>query len=393
MQNRKRVRHEPKPRPQWQIDFEQQYETFREYQYVCKISGEKLGNGVTSNVFMGTIIHPENPPLVALEWPPNLVVAVKNFVRSPHKSMSNHLWYARCEIEYWKRCNGHPNIIQLYEIAKSKSLNFYYLMEIAECDLQRVLLSPAIQQVSPALVKAWMHDILSGVEWMAEKGVIHRDIKPANLFFGTDRRIKLGDFGFATADRLFEDPETPAPTTTTTTPLSHHVQTHWYRAPEVSVLMNMRADEKTIDFIPYGLPIDLWSVGCVFAELMTNGRPLFNAESDKSQLELIWVIRGTPTLSDWHPSQQPYLQLPRGITVDPDLFEKRFQIRSRDVWNPSLATTYALNLLRRLLEPVPHRRITAAEALKHSYFTEEKPEMRPLHLRQSYRVFTQNTYF
>ena len=130
-----------------------------------------------------------------------------------------------------------------------------------------------------ALIKAYMLMILRGVLYLHDLGVMHRDIKPSNVLVSSSGVLKIGDFGLArridTAHSVEEREYT------------HQIMTRWYRAPEI--LYGARNyDEK----------VDIWSVGCIFAE-MWNRCPLFPGVHDIDQLNCVFGILGTPDETNW----------------------------------------------------------------------------------------------
>ena len=171
---------------------------------------------------------------------------------------------------------------------------------------------------------------------------MHRDLKPPNLLINREGQLKLADFGLA---RAFGIPVRS---------YTHEVVTLWYRAPDV--LLGSRK---------YSTPVDIWSVGCIFAE-MANGRPLVAGTSEDDQLDRIFRLLGTPKpsrdfpgivdLPDWDPTRYPPYPPPRGglAALVPTL-------------DPS-----GIELLNLMLQYDPARRITAQDALQHRFFSEMK---------------------
>ncbi|RYR17392.1 hypothetical protein Ahy_B03g062153 isoform D [Arachis hypogaea] len=169
--------------------------------------------------------------------------------------------------------------------------------------------------------------------------VLHRDLKPQNLLIDrSSNALKLADFGLARAFGI------PVRTFT------HEVVTLWYRAPEILLGSHH-----------YSTPVDVWSVGCIFAE-MVNQRPLFPGDSEIDELFKIFRILGTPNEDTWP-----------GVTSLPD-FKSAFP-----KWAPKdLATVVptlepaGLDLLSSMLRLDPSKRITARSALEHEYFKDIK---------------------
>ncbi|KAL2912189.1 cyclin-dependent kinase 5 [Polyrhizophydium stewartii] len=226
----------------------------------------------------------------------------------------------------------HPNIVRLYDVIhteKKLTLVFEYL----DSDLKKFLDSNS-GDISPPTIKHLLHQILRGVAFCHEHRVLHRDLKPQNLFINKRLDLKLGDFGLA---RAFGIPVRG---------YSHEVVTLWYRAPDV--LMGSRQ---------YSTSIDIWSTGCILAE-MASGVPLFPGSSIRDQLMRIFRLLGTPDEKSW----PRVVELPE---YKPDF--PIFQASRLDVLFPKL-TPEGSDLLTRMIEYQPEKRISAAEALDHPYF-------------------------
>lgn len=185
--------------------------------------------------------------------------------------------------------------------------------------------------------QSFLYQLLKGIAFCHENRVLHRDLKPQNLLINKRGELKLADFGLA---RAFGVPVRS---------YSHEVVTLWYRAPDV--LMGSRQ---------YGTSIDLWSIGCIFAE-MASGRPLFPGSSVSDELLRIFRLLGTPTEATWPE-----------VSKLPDYHSRTADMPS---FPPQAVEKYvakcepeASNLLRSLLTYIPRTRISAAAALAHPYF-------------------------
>jgi len=188
--------------------------------------------------------------------------------------------------------------------------------------------------LTPQLVKANLYQMLNGLAYCHAHRVIHRDLKPQNLLIDRNGNLKLADFGLARAFSL------PMRTYT------HEVITLWYRPPEI--LLGQRQ---------YSTPVDIWSVGCIFAE-MAQRRPLFAGDSEIDQIFKIFRIQGTPNESIWP-----------GISSLPDFkhtFPKWKSIPLSQVV-PNLDAV-GIDLLSKMICYEPSSRISAREALDHPYF-------------------------
>ncbi|CAL9124978.1 cell division control protein 2 homolog [Musa acuminata AAA Group] len=228
----------------------------------------------------------------------------------------------------------HSNIVRLQDVVHSEK-RIYLVFEYLDLDLKKHMDSCPELAKDPRLIKTYLYQILRGIAYCHSHRVLHRDLKPQNLLI--DRRtnaLKLADFGLARAFGI------PVRTFT------HEVVTLWYRAPEI--LLGSRN---------YSTPVDVWSVGCIFAE-MANQRPLFPGDSEIDELFKIFRILGTPNEEIWP-----------GVTSLPD-FKSAFP-----KWLPKDLTTVVPNLeaagidlLSKMLHLDPSKRITARQALDHDYF-------------------------
>jgi len=172
--------------------------------------------------------------------------------------------------------------------------------------------------------------------------VLHRDLKPPNLLINREGQLKLADFGLA---RAFGIPVRS---------YTHEVVTLWYRAPDV--LMGSRK---------YSTPVDIWSVGCIFAE-MANGRPLVAGTSEQDQLDRIFRLLGTPTLAEYPTLAElpEYASLLGGGDGPPPYPAPANGLASLV---PTLPAS-GVDLLTRMLQYDPGKRITASQALEHPFF-------------------------
>ncbi|CAK9229653.1 unnamed protein product [Sphagnum troendelagicum] len=228
----------------------------------------------------------------------------------------------------------HSNIVRLQDVVHSER-RLYLVFEYLDLDLKKHMDTCPDLAKDPRLIKTYLYQILRGVAYCHSHRVLHRDLKPQNLLI--DRRtnaLKLADFGLARAFGI------PVRTFT------HEVVTLWYRAPEI--LLGSRH---------YSTPVDVWSVGCIFAE-MVNQRPLFPGDSEIDELFKIFRTLGTPNEETWP-----------GVTSLPD-FKSAFP-----KWPPkNLASIVpglepaGVDLLSKMLMLEPSQRVTARNALEHEYF-------------------------
>jgi len=237
----------------------------------------------------------------------------------------------------------HPNVMKVLDIF-SHSSNINVVLEYMSTDLDHILRSKEVL-LSPGDVKAYLKMLLSAVEHCHKNWILHRDIKPGNLLVGPDGLLKLADFGLA---KIYGSPDRE---------LSHQACTLFYRAPEL--LYGARI---------YGPGADMWSVGCVFAELMLRV-PLFPGITELDQLSKIFACLGTPTEEDWPrmtflPSYTPFDPWP------PTPLEQIF----------TAASPEAIDLVHCLLQFDPSKRLSASQALAHRYFSTGPAATSPEHL-------------
>ena len=183
-------------------------------------------------------------------------------------------------------------------------------------------------------MQSFMYQLIRGVGFCHHHRVLHRDLKPQNLLINRAGELKIADFGLARAFQV------PIRTYT------HEVVTLWYRAPEI--LLGQRH---------YACPVDVWSVGGIFAE-MVNRRPLWPGDSEIDELYKIFRTLGTPTEASWP-----------GVSSLPDYKPTFPQWPGQDISKccPGLDDV-GLDLLASMLHYEPSRRITMKAALQHPWF-------------------------
>jgi len=195
---------------------------------------------------------------------------------------------------------------------------------------------------SIAEVKCLARQLLEGVRYIHEHWVVHRDLKPTNILLNNCGVLKVCDFGLA---RHYGDPLRPQ---------TQRVQSLWYRAPELLL------GEKR-----YAPSVDLWSVGCVFAESLLR-KPCFEGRVELHQLGLIFELTGVPTEESWPGCER----LPNWRVVEFKLSLPRWRIVFPEPEDGGSLSDAGLDLLQSLLECCPEQRASAAVAHKHPYFWE-----------------------
>lgn len=232
----------------------------------------------------------------------------------------------------------HDNIVRLLRVlpVHDTTDSIALVMERAHCSLwdqMRHLKSP----LPLPLVKRYMRELLSAVNYCHTRRIVHRDLKPENMLIFPDGTLKVGDFGNARhlddgADNIIN---------------AYEAVTLWYRSPE-----------QLLGAPFYGTPSDIWSCGCILAEMLA-GQPLFAGRTEASHIRRIFTLLGTPTLEQW-----PSLAALEVWTGEwPEWPARSLQ----DCFPPSVPDI-ALDLLGRLLQYDPVRRPRAWEAMQHQWF-------------------------
>jgi cyclin-dependent kinase len=226
----------------------------------------------------------------------------------------------------------HPNIVKLCDVIHTER-KLTLVFEFLDQDLKK-LLDMNEAGLDPATTKSFLYQLLRGLGFCHQHRVLHRDLKPQNLLINRAGELKLADFGLA---RAFGIPVRS---------YTHEVVTLWYRAPDV--LMGSRK---------YSTPVDIWSVGCIFAE-MANGNALLRGNTDADQLLKIFKCLGTPTPELWP-----------GVTELPDWKSDFPQHDPQPLVSlvPSLDAA-GVELLDQMLRYDPSQRVAASRAMEHMYF-------------------------
>uniref|UniRef100_A0A8C6LKF0 mitogen-activated protein kinase n=1 Tax=Nothobranchius furzeri TaxID=105023 RepID=A0A8C6LKF0_NOTFU len=226
----------------------------------------------------------------------------------------------------------HENVIGLLDVfTPGKSLtefeDVYMVTHLMGADLNNIV---KCQKLTDDHVQFLIYQILRGLKYIHSADIIHRDLKPSNLAVNEDCELKILDFGLA---RHTDDE------------MTGYVATRWYRAPEIM-----------LNWMHYNMTVDIWSVGCIMAELLT-GRTLFPGTDHIDQLKRIMLLIGTP---------------------GPELLKK---ISSEPVSVKSRPSE-SVDLLEKMLVLDTDKRITASQALAHPYFAQyhdpdDEPEAEP----------------
>ncbi|KAL6715566.1 negative regulator of the PHO system [Lecanora helva] len=279
---------------------------------------EKLGEGTYATVFKGR--NRQTGELVALKE-----IHLDSEEGTPSTAIR--------EISLMKELK-HENIVSLHDVIHTEN-KLMLVFEYMDKDLKKFMDSRnSGGQLDYITIKSFMHQLLAGIDFCHANRVLHRDLKPQNLLINHKGQLKLADFGLARAFGI--------PVNT----FSNEVVTLWYRAPDV--LLGSRT---------YNTSIDIWSAGCIMAEMYT-GRPLFPGTTNEDQLQKIFRIMGTPSERSWP-----------GISQFPE-YKSNFHVYATQdlrMFLPQIDQV-GLDLISRMLQLRPEMRISAPDALLHGWF-------------------------
>ncbi|XP_013604191.1 PREDICTED: probable serine/threonine-protein kinase At1g09600 [Brassica oleracea var. oleracea] len=284
---------------------------------------EKIGQGTYSSVYK------------ARDLETNQIVALKK-VRFANMDPDSVRFMAR-EIIILRRLD-HPNVMKLEGLITSGvSGSMYLIFEYMEHDLSGLASTPGVKFSEPQ-IKCYMKQLLHGLEHCHSRGVLHRDIKGSNLLLDQNNNLKIGDFGLAN----FYGPHQKQP-------LTSRVVTLWYRPPEL-----------LLGSTDYGITVDMWSTGCILAELF-NGKPIMPGRTEVEQLHKIFKLCGSPSEDYWKRSKLP----------DATIFKPQHPYKRCVAETFKSLPSSALALVEVLLAVEPDVRGTTAIALQSEFFTTE----------------------
>lgn len=234
----------------------------------------------------------------------------------------------------------HENVIALKDVMmpvnRTSFKDVYLVYELMETDLHQIIKST--QPLSNDHCKYFLFQLLRGLNYIHSAKILHRDLKPSNLLVNSNCDLKICDFGLARTNGVYGEF------------MTEYVVTRWYRAPEL-----------LLSCYNYGTSIDVWSVGCILAEILGR-KPIFPGTSSLDQLKLIVSVLGSP-----HEYDLEFIDTPRER-----MFIESFPY-TRGVHFSNLfpeADPLAIDLLQKMLVFDPTKRITVSKALQHPYMAD-----------------------
>ena len=219
--------------------------------------------------------------------------------------------------------------------------DIYLTFDFMETDLHAVIQAKILEDIHKKYV---IYQVLKALKYMHSGELLHRDIKPSNLLLNSDCHVKLCDFGLCRSVSTDTQGNGPSPV------LTDYVATRWYRAPEI-----------LLGSTKYTKGVDIWSVGCIMGEMISD-RPIFPGSSTMNQLERIISVTGKPSKADVESIKSPFALTmlesipPTQKTTLSEIFPK--------------AAQDAIDLMEKCLVFNPDKRCSAAEALAHPYVSE-----------------------
>lgn len=258
----------------------------------------------------------------------------------------------------------HENVMSALDILQPPHIDYfqelYVITELMQSDLHRIIVST--QPLTSDHVKIFLYQTLRGLKYLHSARILHRDIKPGNLLVNSNCLLKICDFGLARVEEANRSRN-----------MTLEVVTQYYRAPEL--LMGAKH---------YTAAIDIWSVGCIFAELLGR-RILFQARNPVQQLDLIIDLLGTPNNEDMKHACQGAKQHIRKSQYKPPALAALYILSSQ-------ATHEAVHLLCQMLVFNPDKRIDCNSALKHPYLEEGRMRYHSCMCRCCHSVSGQRRY-
>ena len=265
------------------------------------------------------------------------------------------------EILFLRQFQEHENIVQLQNVLKADNdRDIYLVFEYMETDLHATIRANILEEIHKQYI---IYQSFKALMYMHSAKLVHRDMKPANLLLNSECLMKVADFGLARSliDGIGDDGSAKPPE------MTDYVATRWYRAPEI--LAGSRE---------YGCPVDMWSLGCIFGEML-GGKPVFAGSSTLNQFEKIVEVLGMPNDEAVDDLKSVFIK-----TMLESLTNSNDAVKTTEGHKLAWKTMYptasedAIDLLTCLIQFSPSERMTARDGLTHPYcsqFHDEETEI------------------
>jgi len=243
------------------------------------------------------------------------------------------------EIMYLQAMTGHENIIRLQNVLKAENdRDIYLVFDYMETDLHAVIRANILEPVHKQFI---VYQCLKALLYCHTGDLVHRDLKPSNLLLNEECLLKVADFGLARSLRAMQKGEESASV------LTDYVATRWYRAPEI-----------LLGSTSYTKAVDMWAMGCIVAEMFI-GKPLIPGTSTMNQLEKIIEVTGKPSAEDVVSINSSFASTM--LNSLPSSQQKDMKVLMKG------APADAIDMVNKLMDFNPQRRLDVAGALKHPY--------------------------
>ena len=244
------------------------------------------------------------------------------------------------EILFLQELAGHENIVRLLDVIKAENdKDIYLVFDYMETDLHAVIRANILEEIHKQYV---VYQILKCLKYMHTADILHRDLKPSNVLLNSECHVKVADFGLARSVHATTKEGAPI--------LTEYVATRWYRAPEI-----------LLGSTKYTKGVDMWSIGCILGE-MNMRKPMFPGTSTMNQIEKVLEVTGRPSKED-----VASMQNPKAAAIIESLKPTKRK-NLKDLF-PTLHPD-ALDLIKKLLQFNPNKRLTVEQALAHPYLAQ-----------------------
>jgi len=280
------------------------------------------------------------------------------------------------EIMFLQQMEGHENIVQLHNVLKADNdRDIYLIFEYMETDLHAVIRANILEDIHKQYI---MYQSFKALMYMHSANLIHRDMKPSNLLLNSECLMKVADFGLARSLKCATEVDVDQKGDV----LTDYVATRWYRAPEI-----------LLGSTKYGKAVDMWSLGCIFGEML-GSKPVFPGTSTLNQLEKIIEVVGSPNQTEIAAMQSPFAKTMleslnnTGTPVKTwkGLYPTPRATASQDPAERKATNDKAIDLLEQLMQFNPNQRLSACDGLKHDYCSHFHDEASEYVARESVKV-------